>query len=67
MRIRRTTIRIAGARTYPKLAEQVHGSRPCLVGGRNLELPPQAGARWPPSHKLPGRPRAPVPTAPSPP
>ena len=30
MRIRQTTIRIAGIRTYPKLAEQVHGSRPCL-------------------------------------
>ena len=32
MRIRRTTIRIAGVRTYPKLAEQVRGSRPCLRG-----------------------------------
>ena len=31
MRIRRTTIRIAGVRTYPKLAEQVRGSRPCLL------------------------------------
>ena len=39
MRIRRTTIRIAGARTYPKLAEQVHGSRPCLERVQILTTP----------------------------